>query len=421
MRDIKKTKKRKKSYVDVDPEDNGLSESHQIIKSLIANKDASHEELSNALDSLNKEPESELTSSLRDAIHSEIKRRHGELESQAARMKAAIEEKKAAAAKKKKDFEDDLESKVKRSKEGDKSSSSFNELGYNTLSRHYKDDFNYHRLGKLQKAVDRVQWKTTDEGKKAEAAKLGSEIDHLHPHFSKEYRMATKFNSAPEQIEDAKHAFPFLKDKTPSAIKSHFEKVKKSVYHQFAHEEHQKQEAKRKESFRNSRILNIRPTTINILSKRAEERAPLGRKLFSFIKGKVKGIKEDTMTEEANKGNPYFLHVLYGKKGEKGDDDYKTEILKINNPDAQNHPDQKEIHKSIQSHPISKLHAGNGYNYMYAIGSPHDSPVRSNELMSLLQKNNKDKSHMTKVWESVAHELTEESILATHKRLANRK
>jgi hypothetical protein len=419
--------KKKKNHVNLEPQDNGLEESHNIIRSMIANRDASHEELHAALDSLNKEPDSELTNSLRDALHTEIKRRQAEVAAHGERMKTAIEAKKQEAAVQKKKHEDDIDFKATATKKMDQSSPDFKEIGYNERNLHYRNQFEYHRLGKLQKAIDKVQWKTTDEGKQKEAANVAKEYDHLHPHIAKEYQLAQIFDHTdPEKVKHAQHTFPFLAGKSPSALKSHFDKVKKSYYHQVVVDQYNEQYKKRSQFYKNAKIQKARPRTIEILTKRAEAKQPLGRKLFSFVKKVASNVGKKDMTEEVNSpdgqaGNPYYLHVLYGKKGEKGTDDYKTEILKIKSQDAQNHPDEKTIHKTISDHPISKLHAVNGYNYMYAIGSPHDSPMRSQELMSLLQRGNKDQEHKTKIWEEVAQELTEDVILAVHKKLANRK
>lgn len=419
---MKEIKKRKKKYVNLEPVDTGLDESHQIIKSLIANKDASHEELSNALDSLNNEPDSELTSSLKSAIHDEIKRRKSELDAHSERMAVALAAKKKEVADKKIQFEKELNNKAAAAKEVDRDNPDFKDDGYNDRHLHYKNQFNYHRLGNYQKAVDKVQWKTTPEGKLKEAQSLAKDLEHLHSHFSRELRQSKNFDHTDkDQVATVQKSFPYLAGKTPSAMKSHFDKVGKSYYHQYADEQYTKLMKQRSEKYHSKRIKKMKPTTIEILTKRAEDSKPLGRKLFSFIAKTATNLRKKPMTEDVKQQSPYFLHVLYGKKGEKGTDDYKTEILKIKNDNSGDHPDQKEIHKTIQSHPISKLHSQNGYNYMYAIGSPHDSPVRSNELLSLLQKNTKDQSHATKIWEELAHELTEDVILSTHKKLANRK
>lgn len=154
-------------------------------------------------------------------------------------------------------------------------------------------------------------------------------------------------------------------------------------------------------------------------SKPVKENSSLGNKLT--MDPKKKSMTPDTKTPSPTNDDPdnsYFLHILYSK-GEPGEQDHKTEIVKMNNDNkAGEHPKDVAIHKFIMDHPITKIHQKAGYEYHFAIGSPNDDPTRMAELMQMAQKNNKQNVHKAKIWEDLAREVTEDSFSSLQENLS---
>ena len=147
----------------------------------------------------------------------------------------------------------------------------------------------------------------------------------------------------------------------------------------------------------------------------------LGNKLSMTDDPKKKSMTPEVVNHDKTDVNPensYFLHVLYTKGKEPGDQDHKTEIIKMKYDNPNEHPKDQAIHDFVNKHPITKIHQKAGYEYHFAIGSPNDDPTRMAELMQMAQKSNKSNVHKTKIWEDIVSEVTRDSIEALYEKIS---
>lgn len=147
----------------------------------------------------------------------------------------------------------------------------------------------------------------------------------------------------------------------------------------------------------------------------------LGNKLSMKVDPKKKSATPEVVnhdTTDVNPENNYFLHVLFTKGKEPGEQDHKAEIIKMKHDNKGEHPKDAAIQDFVSKHPITKIHQKNGYEYHFCIGSPNDDPTRMAELMQLAQKNNKSNQHKAKIWEELASEVTQESINELYEKIS---
>jgi hypothetical protein len=143
----------------------------------------------------------------------------------------------------------------------------------------------------------------------------------------------------------------------------------------------------------------------------------LGNKLT--MDPKKKSMTPETVnhdSDDVNPDNSYYIHILFTKGKNPGEQDHKTEIVKMKHDPKEGHPKDQAMHDFVLKHPITKIHQKNGYDYHFAIGSTSDDPTRMNELMQFAQKSNKGNQHKAKIWEDLVSEVTDEAINTLHER-----